>query len=148
MYRQHEVTNGRGCPQGIQVSTNLGQIEPLGNSCYRPSVKDSTRVHGHKFEDQLAKVYYLGKMSGNLYSNLDGKDHPNLKWGENQGDGSYPQNQRNHPYQPPHMQRVQEKPMVNNHTVCSQRMDKIGGEIQLMRTNIKQVQFDCTYNRN
>ncbi|KAA3466844.1 hypothetical protein EPI10_001908 [Gossypium australe] len=45
----------------------------------------------------------------------------------------------NPPYQPSHLQRSQERPMGNDHVGCGQRLDRIEGEMQLMRSDIQQV---------
>ncbi|KAA3461581.1 Retrovirus-related Pol polyprotein from transposon opus [Gossypium australe] len=68
-----------------------------------------------------------------IYSQrLSMRDQPNLRWRGNQGGG----NTSN--------QKPQERANPNDHTICGQRLDRIEGEIQSMRTNVKQAQSECT----
>ncbi|KAL1104929.1 hypothetical protein V6Z11_D04G099300 [Gossypium hirsutum] len=63
---------------------------------------------------------------GNPYSNTynpSWRDHPNLRWGGNQG---------------------RDRANPNDHTVCGQCLDRISGEIQSMKTKAKKVQSKCT----
>ncbi|KAA3467137.1 gag-asp_proteas domain-containing protein [Gossypium australe] len=99
---------------------------------------------------QSDEVNYVGNRGGNPYSNTYNpgwKDHSNLMWGGNQG-GNIIQNQVNPSYQPPHIQRSQDRSMGSNHTVCHQQLDQINGEIHSMKMDIRKVQFKCTLIRN
>lgn len=73
-------------------------------------INKPTRIEPY-MENQPEDVSYIGNKARNPYSNtynLGWKDHPNLKWGSNQGGGNQVQNRLNPPYQLPHMKRMQE----------------------------------------
>ncbi|KAA3477104.1 Transposon Ty3-G Gag-Pol polyprotein [Gossypium australe] len=80
--------------------------------------------------------YKIGNKGRDTYSNtynLGWRDHPNFKWGGNQGGGNETQNRPNLPYQPP---PLQQRFVGNDHYIYDQQFDRLEWDMQTIKMNI------------